>query len=119
MTWKLYYDGECNLCHGSQLRVVKWALAHGQLIETEVLQSGEAAEKGYGPDAMVLEAERVYKAEAAWLRLMLVAPWYVRWVGWLGLVPGVRHVLALGYRIVARYRKRWFGTRTCPLPPRS
>lgn len=119
MTWKLYYDGECNLCHGSQLRVVKWAAKSGQPVETEVLQSAEAESKGYRGDAMVLEADKVYYAESAWLRLMRVAPWHLRWVGWLGFVPGVRWLLGVGYRIVARYRKKWFGTRACPLPPRT
>lgn len=116
MVWKLYYDGECNLCHGSQLQVVKWAARSGQEVETEILQSPEAREKGYSGDEMVLEAERVYRAENAWLRLMKVAPWYLRWVGHIGQVPVIKQILAVGYRIVARYRKKWFGTRSCPLP---
>ena len=119
MTWKLYYDGECNLCHGSQLQVVKWAKRAGQEIETDVLQSEAAFAQGYKGDAMVLEADKVYFAEDAWLRLMNVAPWYLRWVGWIGSIPGIHQILGLGYRLVAKYRKRWFGNRSCPLPPRS
>lgn len=119
MVWKLYYDGECNLCHGSQLQVVKWANKSGQEIETEILQSQEALDKGYTGDAMVLEAEKTYSAENAWLRLMRVAPWYLRWVGWMGQVPGIHQLLGLGYRVVAKYRKKWFGVRACPLPPRN
>src|SRR5437016_4864961 len=72
MVWKLYYDGECNLCHGSQLRVVRWAARAGQPVETDVLQSGAAMEKGYDGGSMVLEADKVYYAEDAWLRLMKV-----------------------------------------------
>lgn len=114
--WRLFYDGTCNLCHGSQLRVVRWAARSGQSVETEVLQSPEAEGKGYG-DAMALEADgRVYLAADAWLRLMRVAPWGLRWVGWLGQVPGFRQLLGLGYAIVAANRKRWFGQRACPLP---
>ena len=119
MIWKLYYDGECNLCHGSQLQVVKWAKRAGQEIETDVLQSDAASAQGYTGDAMVLEADKVYFAEDAWLRLMRVAPWYLRWVGLIGQVPGIHQLMGLGYRIVAKYRKKWFGTRSCPLPPRS
>lgn len=118
MTWKLYYDGECNLCHGSQLQVVKWAAKSGQPVDTEILQSPEAVEKGYSGDEMVLEADRVYRAADAWLKLMQVAPWYLRWIGTVGRIPGVRQLLAFGYRIVARYRKKWFGVRACPIPPR-
>lgn len=118
MTWKLYYDGECNLCHGSQLQVVKWAKAAGQPIETDILQSEEGQSK-YAGDAMVLEAEKTYYAENAWLRLMKVAPWYLRWIGYIGQVPGIKQLLGLGYRVVAKYRKKWFGVRACPLPPRS
>lgn len=118
MTWKLYYDGECNLCHGSQLRVVKWASRSGQPVETEVLQSAEAIEKGYAND-MVLEADKVYLAEDAWLKLMRVAPWYLRWIGHVGELPILRQVIGLGYKLVARFRKKWFGTRSCPLPPRG
>lgn len=119
MVWKLYYDGECNLCHGSQLTVVKWAKRSGQEVETEVLQSPEAEEQGFSGEQMVLLADRRYDAEEAWLKLMQVAPWYIKWVGWVGWIPGIKQLLGLGYRIVAKYRKKWFGTRACPLPPRQ
>lgn len=118
MTWKLYYDGECNLCHGSQLQVVKWAQRSGQPVETEVLQSAEAGAKGYAAD-MVLEADKVYLAENAWLKLMRIAPWYLRWIGFVGEVPGIKQVVGLVYRVFAHYRKKWFGKRSCPLPPRT
>lgn len=119
MNWKLYYDGECNLCHGSQLQLVKWAAKRGKTVETEVLQSEEAAQKGYVGDRMVLEADKVYYAEDAWLKLLTVAPWYLSWVAVFRWVPPIRWLLGIGYRIVAKYRKKMFGTRVCPLPPRS
>lgn len=117
MAWKLYYDGGCNLCHASKLRVERWAERAGVPLEVEILQSEEAQKKNYG-QAMVLEADRVYQAEDAWLKLMLIAPWGLRWIGWLGRLPGFRTLLAWGYRIVAKYRYRWFGTRACPMPNR-
>jgi predicted DCC family thiol-disulfide oxidoreductase YuxK len=114
--WKLYYDGGCNLCHASRLRIHAWAQRAGRPMEYETLQSPEAAAKGYG-DAMVLEADgEVLTGADAWLKLMDLAPGPLRVVGWLGRIPGLRSVLKLGYRIVARYRYRWFGTRACPLP---
>lgn len=118
MAWKLYYDGECNLCHGSQLQVVKWAVRAKQPLETEILQSEEARQKGYVGDAMILEADRVYKAHKAWLKLMRFAPWYLCWVGWIGSVPVFSHILGFGYAIVAKYRKKWFGVRACPIHPK-
>lgn len=118
MTWKLYYDGECNLCHGSQLQVVKWAQRRGQMVEPEILQSPEAEAKGYIGDRMVLEADKTYFAEDAWLKLMTLAPWYLSWIAIFRWIPPIKWILSIGYRIVARYRKKMFGTRTCPLPPR-
>jgi predicted DCC family thiol-disulfide oxidoreductase YuxK len=116
MTWKLFYDGGCNLCHTSKLRVERWAeLAH-QPMEVEILQSNEAVEKGYG-EAMVLEAEgKVYQGADAWLRLMKISPWYLRWIGWMDLTPPTRWIAKAMYRIVAKYRYKWFGTRACQIP---
>jgi predicted DCC family thiol-disulfide oxidoreductase YuxK len=119
MQWKLYYDGGCNLCHGSKTRAEAWAERAGQALEAVPLQSPEALEKGYAGAEMVLEAERTYFAADAWLALLRIAPWYLRWVAWLGVVPGFRQLLQVGYRIVARYRHRWFGRRACPIPQPS
>ncbi|MBL8066337.1 MAG: DUF393 domain-containing protein [Chthonomonadaceae bacterium] len=120
MTWKLFYDGECNLCHGSQLQVVRWAARAKQPIETDVLQSANAREQGFDGDAMVLVADQTYFGHNAWLCLMRVAPWYLRWIGYVGSLPGVNVLAKAGYGIVAKYRKKWFGQRACPLPePKS
>ena len=115
MGWKLFYDGGCNLCHASQLRVERWAKKRNFPLEVEILQSDEGIAKGYG-DAMVLETERgaLYAADA-WLEIMKIAPWPLRWLHGLGKVPLIRPVLAWGYRVVAKYRYRWFGRRTCAL----
>ncbi|MBV6457380.1 MAG: hypothetical protein HONBIEJF_00488 [Fimbriimonadaceae bacterium] len=115
MTWTLYYDGGCNLCHVSRLQAEDWAHRAGQPLNVDVLQGGAAIEKGYG-EAMVLEAEKVYIGADAWLKLLTIAPWYLRWVGLLGKLPVFREILKLGYGIVAKYRKKWFGSRACALP---
>ncbi|MFN3729103.1 MAG: thiol-disulfide oxidoreductase DCC family protein [Fimbriimonadaceae bacterium] len=112
MTWRLYYDGFCNLCHRSQLRAARWADRRGQLLEIVPLQHPDAVGKGYG-DAMVLEAERTYVGADAWIRLLSLssAPWLSPLLG----SPMIRPFVRLGYGVVARYRKAWFGTRACPI----
>lgn len=94
----------------------RWAERAKLKLNVDVLQSADAIEKGYG-SAMVLEidGQPLFGADA-WLAMMQIAPWYLGWVGWLGQVPGIRQMMKLGYGIVARYRYRWFGTRSCPLP---
>ncbi len=109
--WKLYYDGGCNLCHTSQLRLERWASRAGQPLDVDILQSAEGMAKGYG-DAMVLEVDgRPLFAAEAWIHAMKVAPWPLRA---LRLLP--RPLLRFGYGLVARIRYRVFGRRACPLP---
>ncbi len=118
MTWKLFYDGGCNLCHVSKLRVEKWAVKAHQPLDVDILLSDEAINKGYG-DAMVLEADKVYQGADAWLKLMTISPWYLRWIGWLASVPIFRPFLKWAYGVVAKYRYKWFGTRECQVPARK
>ncbi len=115
MVWKLFYDGGCNLCHVSKLRAERWAERAGQPMEVDILQSHYAIEQGYG-DAMVLEADRVYQGAEAWMKIMTISPWYLRWLGWLGQFWPFHPILKWGYGVVAKYRYRWFGTRACPIP---
>jgi predicted DCC family thiol-disulfide oxidoreductase YuxK len=118
-TWKLFYDGGCNLCHTSKLQAEKWAKRAGQPLKVDVLLSDEAIERGYG-DAMVLEADgHVYTAADAWLKLMSIAPWYLRWVALLSKTKPTQAVARFFYGIVAKYRLKWFGTRACAIGPRG
>ena len=115
--WKLYYDGGCNLCHTSQLRVEKWAKATHQPLEVDVLQGDEAIAKGYG-QLMVVEAQgQVFQGATAWLFLMRIAPWYLRWVAAFDLTPPTRWLASQVYWLVARLRFRIWGHRVCPVPP--
>jgi predicted DCC family thiol-disulfide oxidoreductase YuxK len=117
MAWNLYYDGGCNLCHLSKLRAERWAEKAGQPLHVEVLQSEEAMAKGYDFDNMILEADgNVYRRADAWLRIMSIAPWYLRWVGWFGQWKPTRAVAKFFYEIVARVRYKIFGRRACPIP---
>lgn len=116
MAWKLFYDGGCNLCHTSKLRAEKWAERAGVDLQVDVLQGPEAQQKGYELTTMVLEAEQVYYGADAWLRILSIAPWYLRWLSALRLTRPTRWLAALAYGVVARLRYRLFGTRACPLP---
>ena len=114
--WKLYYDGGCNLCHTSKLRVERWAERRHLPMDVDILQGPDAIEKGYG-EAMVLEADgKVYQGADAWLRLMAIAPWYVRWIGLMAKTRFTKWIATSLYGIVAKYRYKWFGTRACQIP---
>lgn len=112
--WTLFYDGGCNLCHLGRLRIEDWAPRAGIDLRVEVLQSAEAIGKGYG-DAMVLEVDGkpLFGAEA-WIETLGISPMPFRMARW---IP--RPLLRLGYGLVARYRYRIFGRRSCPIPPKS
>ena len=119
MAWKLFYDGGCNLCHVSQLRAEKWAKKAGQPLDLDVLLSDEAIAKGYG-DAMVLEADgKVYTAADAWFKMMTVGPWWARAIATLRLWKPTRWLASRMYDIVARYRIKWFGSRSCQIPAKK
>src|SRR5579884_1253255 len=112
MAWKLFYDGGCNLCHTSKLKAEKWAERAGQPMEVDILQSDEAIEKGYQGDVMVLEADgQVYYGADAWLKIMTIAPWYLRWVSVMRYTPPTRWLARVAYALVARIRYKLFGTR--------
>lgn len=118
--WKLFYDGGCNLCHVSQLRAERWARRAGQPLEVDILLSDEALAKEYPQDAMVLEADgKVYIGADAWLKIMEVAPWYLRWMSWMRLTPPTRAAARFFYGIVARFRYKLFGTRACQIPAKA
>jgi predicted DCC family thiol-disulfide oxidoreductase YuxK len=117
MVWKLFYDGGCNLCHTSKLKVEKWAAKAHQSLEVDILQSDEAINKGYPMDGMVLEVgDQVYYGADAWFILMKIAPWYLRGFALMRYTPFTRWLGRWGYGVVAKYRYKWFGTRACPIP---
>ncbi|MBI1334663.1 MAG: DUF393 domain-containing protein [Armatimonadetes bacterium] len=115
--WTLYYDGGCNLCHTSQLRIEKWAEKAGQPLHVDVLQSNEALAKGYTLEGLVLEIDgQPHVGYDGWLESMKVAPWWGRWIYKLRKVSLARRFFKWVYGVVAKYRYKWFGTRSCPIP---
>ena|SRR5947209_4261634 len=117
MAWKLFYDGGCNLCHASKLRAERWAERAHQPLDVDILQSDEAIAKDYGMHTMILEADgEVLRGADAWLKIMTIAPWYLRWISWAGKTKFTRTIAKRIYGLVARYRYKWFGRRSCPIP---
>ncbi len=117
-TWKLFYDGGCNLCHVSKLGAERWAERAHQPLDVDVLVSDEAIAKGYG-EMMVLEADgQVLTAAEAWMKLMTIAPWYLRWVSWFGKTKPTMALARFFYNLIAKYRFKLFGTRACEVPAR-
>jgi predicted DCC family thiol-disulfide oxidoreductase YuxK len=117
-TWKLFYDGGCNLCHVSKLRAERWAEKAGQPLQVDVLSSDEAIAKGYG-ELMVLEADgEVLMGADAWMKLMTIAPWYLRWVALFRRTKPTMAMARFFYGMVAKYRYKVFGRRTCQVPAR-
>ena len=114
--WTLYYDGGCNLCEASQTTAGRWALRSGLPFRTVMLQEDEAIAKGYSDDAMVLETpEGVFTAADAWLKMMTIAPWYLRPIGLMAKTAPTRAIARFLYGIVAKYRIKWFGSRACSI----
>jgi len=119
MLWKLYYDAGCNLCHNNKLKAERWAERTGQALEALPLQSEEGLQKGYGLHDMVLVADKEYIGADAWLKLLTLAPWYLRWLAPLRLFPPTNWLAKLGYRFVAAIRYKIWGRRACEIPKKA
>ena len=116
--WTLYYyDGGCNLCHTSQLKLEKWAARAGQPLHVDILQSDNGIAKGYGLEGLVLEINgQPHFGYDGFLESMKVSPWWGRGFYALRKLPPFRWVIKIGYGIVAKFRHKWFGTRACQIP---
>jgi len=102
--WMLYYDGGCKLCQRSQLRAERWARSAGQPMEVDVLASEQSRAKGYG-EALILEADgKTFQAAEAWLKLMTIAPWYLRWIAALRMTRPTFALASWVYGIIERNR---------------
>lgn len=118
----LYFDGVCNLCEASvqfvirhdrskRLRFASLQSKAGQVAMAAVLK-----EFGRVPDSQILfEKDRYYIESDAALRLTNYFSGGWKLLGVLRIVP--RFIRNFVYRIIARYRYRWFGKKAeCWLP---
>jgi predicted DCC family thiol-disulfide oxidoreductase YuxK len=105
------YDGYCNLCS----RTVQWVVRNDPRERFTFRPFGK--EEGGSDTVLLTENGKQYNRSTAVLRIAmgLRFPWPL--LGALLSVP--RFLRDPLYNLVARNRKRWFGTRdSCYLPPR-
>jgi predicted DCC family thiol-disulfide oxidoreductase YuxK len=118
------FDGACKLCHGA----VRFVTRHDRAgrFDFTALESETGArllrERGHGPalgepeTLVLIEGTQVYTGSDAALRIArsLDGAWPL--LGLLVLVP--RPIRDAAYRLVARWRYRWFGrVGACAVPP--
>ena len=118
----LYFDGVCNLCNGA----VQFVIRHdrGAAIRFASLQSNAGAaasrkvEARYGrrPDSLLFElGDQIWIESDAALQVArhLNGGWKA--LSWLRIFP--RALRDSVYRLIARYRYRWFGRQdACMIP---
>jgi predicted DCC family thiol-disulfide oxidoreductase YuxK len=115
----LVYDGDCGFCTTcarlGQRRLRLPAVEPWQFLDLDELGLTEAACR----EAVqwVATDGSVAAAEGAVIASLRHAGGGWRWLGALLDLPGIRHLAALAYRLLARYRHRMpGGTPTCRLP---
>ncbi|MFZ9888947.1 MAG: thiol-disulfide oxidoreductase DCC family protein [Myxococcota bacterium] len=118
----LFFDGECVMCNG----IVAFVAAHDKerCFAFASLQGETAAAFQTRYPSFPRTVDTVVFFDDGQIRLRsaaafaaarhLDAPW--RWLSLFGLLP--TWLTDLGYRLIARYRLRWFGrTESCWVPP--
>ena len=119
----LLFDGVCNLCNGVVLFVidrdraarVRFAPLQSEVARQLLDEQGLVLPPGDPDSVVLLDGGRAYTRSDAALRLAwhLDGAWPLLAI--FLLVPRV--VRDAAYRLVARYRYRWFGrTETCRVP---
>lgn len=117
------FDGACNLCNAAVSFIIdrdpaarfRFASLQSEAGRALLARHGRSA-SGVTPDTVILEQEgRLYERSDAVLRIArgLRGAWKIFYV--FIVVP--RPLRDLLYRLVARYRYRWFGQReVCRVP---
>lgn len=117
------YDGECALCAGSirfiaahdPHRRFRFAASSSEVGRALLAQQGLLQPGGSGT-MVFIDGDRVFVRSTAVLRIAARLPWPWRALAAALVVPApLRDVV---YRMVARYRHRWFGrpAACAPLP---
>lgn len=117
------YDGQCNLCLATVDRLKSMPnRAQLTFVSLQSLISGEVAPWPGISDVSLTqlfaqmhvtdEQGRRHSGHEGLLLLMRYVP-SLAWLGYLGGLPGLRSIVHMIYRIVARYRYRLFGKTDC------
>lgn len=106
------YDGACNLCRASVLRVRRM----DPRARIDLLDLHDASVAARFPQVNIDEAMRlmqavdprghVYSGADAWARIGLALPGW-KSIAWLLLVPGIHFIAQRVYAWIARNRYRW------------
>jgi predicted DCC family thiol-disulfide oxidoreductase YuxK len=106
------YDGTCNLCRASVLRVRRM----DPRARIDLLDLHDASMATRFPQVNIDEAMRlmqavdprghVYSGADAWARIGLALPGW-KLIAWLLLVPGIHFIAQRVYAWIARNRYRW------------
>lgn len=123
---EVFFDGDCPLCL-REIRMLQRLDRDGHILFTDIAAPGfdpsgtgrewdELMARIHGrlPDGTLVEGVEVF-------RRLYAAVGFRRLVS-LSRLPGVRHLLELGYRFFARYRLRLTGRcsgGTCSMPPQT
>jgi len=112
-TIEVFYDGECPLCM-REIRMLMRKDRHARIVFTDIASPTFSAEtygttypalmariRGRVPDGTWIEGVEVFR------RLYTAIGF--RWIVALTRVPGISHLLSLGYRVFAANRLRWTG----------
>lgn len=108
---EIFYDGTCNLCSGMVERIDKSSKKESfeaRAVSEEQLPHGIDHEAAMRDVHVVDETGRIYAGAEAVLRILDEYP-RLQTLARIGRFPGIKHLLAILYRVVAMTRYRIFG----------
>ena len=119
--WRVFYDADCGFCS----RGASWRQRRKALVEVRWIPTASDEAQRLVPDRPVDEmgvagpnGEIWFGGDAFIVTLWTLAGW--RWLTKLLALPGIRHLVRWGYRLVARQRyqiSRLLGD-SCQIPPK-
>ena len=118
----LFFDGVCNLCNSAVQFIIRHDKAgrvrFASLQSTHGAQAAQAVIQSHGhlPDSLIFLDKGIYYTESdAALRVAPYLDGSWKYLRYLTIFP--RPLRNVVYRLVARYRYRWFGKKdACMLP---